>query len=167
MTQSIWNLLCAWDLSSQSETQYWLLSRGFEIISVPAKSFNLMVHHLGSELPSLLLTHREAPLLYLGITELRKTDSFNKTLLNVMPGEEAMALNQAWCGVIQCLLCPMNVEMDINNYTLMWCDPNTMSRWMEECSIGDHSFHEEESHVFLLTAIISSLHYAWTIIDAQ
>ena len=33
-----------------------------------------------------------------------------------------MALNQAWFGVMQCPLCPMNREVNINNFNLMQCD---------------------------------------------
>lgn len=58
--------------------------------------------------------------------------------------------------VMQCLLCPMNIDMTISNFSLMWCDPNTMAVWKEVGSKGDQSFHENKGHIFLLITVTST-----------
>lgn len=65
------SLPCVHGLSSQTETQPWIPRRKSGIISVPANSLNLTVHHLASELPSPLVIQDEASFLYLDIIDLK------------------------------------------------------------------------------------------------
>lgn len=64
-------------------------------------------------------------------------------------------------------LCPVNVDMGINTFNLMFCDPNTVAVWKKEGSKDDYSLHVNKVYVLLLITVASTQHSAWLVANAQ